>query len=128
MDACVDVVSEEADETCAYGRSLSTEGERAAAAAAALEPTIPVESLGDEAREDDGAVRWTVSQSLRSSMDGAEDAATMEAKGTERERVGEKESSRGGDAGGDARRCGRRRATVGVADDDDDDDVARRRR
>ena len=89
MDACVDVVSEEADETCAYGRSLSTEGD-AARRRAALEPTIPVESLGDEAREDDGAVRWTVSQSLRSSMDGAEDAATMEAKGTASRRVGEK--------------------------------------
>ena len=123
MDACVDVVSEEADETCAYGRSLSTEGERAAAAAAALEPTIPVESLGDEAREDDGAVRWTVSQSLRSSMDGAEDAATMEAKGTASASAGEersREAETRGDADGDA--------TVGVADDDDDDDVARRRR
>ena len=111
VDACVDVVSEEADETCAYGRSLSTEGERAAAAAAALEPTIPVESLGDEAREDDGAVRWTVSQSLRSSMDGAEDAATMEAKGTasasasakKRARVAETPAATRGDADGDAR-------------------------
>ena len=50
--------------TRSYGRSLSTEGERAAAAATAFEPTIP----------------WTASPSMRSSME--EDAATMEARGT----------------------------------------------
>jgi len=117
-----DVSEDEDDEdamvvgTCTYGRSLSTEGERAAAAAAALEPTIPVESL-EEPRDDDGDVddvldraRWTASLSLRSSLE--EDAATMEARGTASAsaeakktpaRVAETPAETRGKAGDDAR-------------------------
>ena len=115
-----DVSDDEDDEdalvvgTRAYGRSLSTEGERAAAAAAALEPTIPVESL-ERARDDDGDVddtldraRWTASLSMRSSLE--EDAATMEARGTTSAsaaktpaRVAETPAETRGEAGDDAR-------------------------